>query len=128
MDKNLNPGLNAEHWKVLDRQSEPKDQRLILHINWDTLVAIKSIGYKIFTEVVLDTASSKSGSEEKGDDIPTPSDDRLGAVKSSSADQGTPLVETLRRGWKQTPFPRTRSSTQIQGRHTHPHIYRTQTH
>jgi hypothetical protein len=43
---------------------------------------------------VLDTASSKSVSEEEGDDISTPSDDQLGAVKSSSADQGTPLMET----------------------------------
>jgi hypothetical protein len=43
------PGLNTEHWKVLDRQSEPKGQRLILHIDQDSLVAIKSTGYKIFT-------------------------------------------------------------------------------
>jgi hypothetical protein len=31
--KNLNPGLNTEHWRVLDKQSEPKGQRLILHID-----------------------------------------------------------------------------------------------
>jgi hypothetical protein len=43
---------------------------------------------------VLDTASSKSVSEGGGDDIPTPSDDQQGAEKSSSADQGTPLMET----------------------------------
>jgi hypothetical protein len=41
--------LNTEHWKVLDRQSEPKGQRLILHIDHDSLVAIRSTGYKIFT-------------------------------------------------------------------------------
>jgi hypothetical protein len=39
-------------------------------------------------------ASSKSVSEEEEDDIPTLSDDRLGAVKSSSTDQGTPLMVT----------------------------------
>jgi hypothetical protein len=39
-------------------------------------------------------ASPKSVSEEEGDDIPTPTDDRLGVVKSPSADQGTPLIET----------------------------------
>jgi hypothetical protein len=39
-------------------------------------------------------ASPKSVSEEEGDDISTPSDDRLGVVKSPSADQGTPLMET----------------------------------
>jgi hypothetical protein len=47
--KNLNPGLNTEHWKVLDRQYELKGQRLILHIDRDSLVAIRSTGYKIFT-------------------------------------------------------------------------------
>jgi hypothetical protein len=31
--KNLNPVLNTEHWKVLDRQTETKGQRLILHID-----------------------------------------------------------------------------------------------
>jgi hypothetical protein len=73
---------------------------------------MKITGYKIFTglsqgtvkvlkdpeaqreEIVLDKASLKSVSEEEGDDIPTLSDDRLGVVKSSSADQGTPLMET----------------------------------
>jgi hypothetical protein len=50
--------------------------------------------FYLLLKVVLDTASSKSGSEEERDDIPTPSDDQLGAVKSPSADQGTPLVET----------------------------------
>jgi hypothetical protein len=34
--KHLNPGLNIEHWKVLDRQSELKGPRLILHIDWDS--------------------------------------------------------------------------------------------
>jgi hypothetical protein len=81
-----------------------------LHIDQDSLVAIKSTRYEIFTglsqgtvkvlkdpeeqkeEIVLDIASSKLVSEEEGDDIPTPSDDGLGAVKSS-ADQGTPLME-----------------------------------
>jgi hypothetical protein len=47
--KNLNPGLNTELWKALDKQSEPKGQRLILNINWDSLAAIKRTGYKIFT-------------------------------------------------------------------------------
>jgi hypothetical protein len=47
--KNLNPGLNTEHWKVLDRQSEPKGQRLILHIDRDSLVTTRSTAYKIFT-------------------------------------------------------------------------------
>jgi hypothetical protein len=53
---------------------------------------------------VLDTASPKSVSEGEGDDIPTPSDDGQAAAgkeeeiplitKSSSADQGTTLMET----------------------------------
>jgi hypothetical protein len=47
--KNLNPGLHTENWRVLGRQSEPKGQRLILHIDRDSLVAIQKTGYKIFT-------------------------------------------------------------------------------
>jgi hypothetical protein len=106
--KNLNPGLNTEHWKVLNRTSEPTSQRLIVHIDRDSLVAI-SIGYKIFTGrsqgtvmVLKDPeaqrrfglAFSKSVSEHNGEDIHTPPDDQPGAVKSSSADQRTPLMET----------------------------------
>jgi hypothetical protein len=99
--KNLNPGLNTEHWRVLDKQSEPKGQRLILHIDRDSYTNIKRTGYRIFTglsqgtvkvlkdpeaqHLTPDTASSKSGSEGEGDDLPTPSDDR------GRADQGTPL-------------------------------------
>jgi hypothetical protein len=53
---------------------------------------------------MLDTASSKSVSEGKGNDIATPSDDRQGAAekeeeiplitKSISPDRGTPLMGT----------------------------------
>lgn len=104
--------LNTEHWKVLDRQSEPKGQRLIMHIDRDSLVTIRSTGYKIFTgfsqgtvkvlkdpeapkaEAVLDTTSSKLTSEGEGDDIPASSDDRLVVVESPSTDQGPPSIET----------------------------------
>jgi hypothetical protein len=98
--KNLTPGLNTAHWKVLDKQSEPKGQRLILHIDQGSLAAIKSTGFKLFIgllqgtvkvlkdleahreeEVMLDTTSSKSVSGGEGDDIPTPSDDRRGAAR-----------------------------------------------
>jgi hypothetical protein len=109
--KSLNPVFNTEHWKVLDKQSEPKGQRLIMHIDRDSLVTIRSIGNKIFTglpqgtvivlkdpeapktQAVLDTTSSKSASEEEGDDTPSSSDGRPG-VESSSTDQGPPLTET----------------------------------
>jgi hypothetical protein len=33
--KNLNPGLNTEHWRVLDKKSEPKSKRLNLLIDRD---------------------------------------------------------------------------------------------
>jgi hypothetical protein len=98
--KNLNPGLNTKHWKVLDKQSEPKGQRLILHIDRDSLAAINRTRYKIFTglskgtvkvlkdpeaqqkeEVMLNTVSWKSVSEGEWDGIPTPSDDRQGAAR-----------------------------------------------
>jgi hypothetical protein len=98
--KKLNPGLNTEHWRVPDKQSKPKGQRLILHIDRDSYASIKRTGHRIFTglsqgtvqvlkglkarHVKPDTASSKLGSEGEGDDLPTPSDDR------GRADQGTP--------------------------------------
>jgi hypothetical protein len=101
--KNLNPGLSTEHWRVLDKQSEPKDQRLILFIDRDSYATIKRTGHKIFTglsqetvkvlkdpeaqhkqDAMPDTASPKSFSEGEGDDLPTPSDDRC------RADQETP--------------------------------------
>jgi hypothetical protein len=47
--KNLKPGLHTGNWRVLGRQSEPKGQKLILHIDRDSLVAIQKTGYKIFT-------------------------------------------------------------------------------
>jgi hypothetical protein len=40
---------------VLVRQSEPKGQRLILHIGRDFLVAIQKTGYKIFTGLSPET-------------------------------------------------------------------------
>jgi hypothetical protein len=120
--QNLNPGLHTEHWKVLHKPSEPKGQRLILHKDRNSFAAVKRTQYKIFTglsqgtvkvlkdteaqqkEVILYTASLKLVSEGEGDDIPTPSDDRQGAVgkekeiplvtKSTSADQGTSLKGT----------------------------------
>jgi hypothetical protein len=47
--KHLNPGLNTEHWRVLGKQSEPKGQRLILHIDRDSYTSIKKTEYRIFT-------------------------------------------------------------------------------
>jgi hypothetical protein len=48
--KNLNPGLHTENWRILDKQPEPKGQRLILLIDWDFLSAIKRTGYQNFTD------------------------------------------------------------------------------
>jgi hypothetical protein len=47
--ENLNSGLHTENWRVLGRQSEPKGQRLFLHIDQDSLVTIQKSGCKIFT-------------------------------------------------------------------------------
>jgi hypothetical protein len=44
--KSLNPGLNTEHWKVLDKQSEPKGQIFIMLIDRDSLATIGSTGNK----------------------------------------------------------------------------------
>jgi hypothetical protein len=89
--QNLNPGLHTENWMVLGRQSEPKGQRLFLHIDRDSLVTIQKSGYKIFTglsqgivKVLKDPemqkeggapsfASSGSTSEGERDGTPSPS-------------------------------------------------------
>jgi hypothetical protein len=120
--RNLNPGLHTENWRVLGRQSEPKGQRLFLHIDWDSFVAIQKSGYKIFTglskgtvkvlrdpeeqkeETAPNIASSELVSEGEEDGTSIPSDDRGGATdarqeippstKSTSADQGTSLNGT----------------------------------
>jgi hypothetical protein len=47
--KILNSGLDTEHWRILDKQSEPNSRRLLLLIDLDSLTAIKRTGYKIFT-------------------------------------------------------------------------------
>jgi hypothetical protein len=44
--KNLNPGPHTEHWRVLDKQSEPKGQRLILLIDQDSYTTIKRTRHK----------------------------------------------------------------------------------
>jgi hypothetical protein len=109
--KNFNPGHNTEHWRVLDKQSEPKGQRLILLIDQDPYTTLKRTGHKSLTglshgtlkalkdpeaqHVMLDTASLKSVSEGEGDDLSTPSDDRC------RTDQGTPSTDlSLRKGTK----------------------------
>jgi hypothetical protein len=53
--KDLNPGLQTEHWMVLDTQPELKGQRLILLIDRDSLTVIKETGYKIFTGLAQGT-------------------------------------------------------------------------
>jgi hypothetical protein len=47
--KQLNPGLHTEYWRALDKQPEPKGQRLILLIDRDTYNIIKRTRYKILT-------------------------------------------------------------------------------
>jgi hypothetical protein len=83
-----------------------------MHIDRDSLATIGSTGNEIFTrlsqetvkvlkdpevsktEAVLDTTSSKSASEEEGDDTPSSLDGRPRVVESFSTDQGPPLMET----------------------------------
>jgi hypothetical protein len=47
--KNLNQRLHTENWRILNKQSGPKGQRIILHIDRDPFLAIKKTGYKIVT-------------------------------------------------------------------------------
>jgi hypothetical protein len=39
--KNLNPGLHMEHWRVLNKQPEPKGLRLILFTDRDSYISIE---------------------------------------------------------------------------------------
>jgi hypothetical protein len=43
-----NPGFHTESWRVLDKQSESKGQRLILFIDWGSYTTIQRTGNKIY--------------------------------------------------------------------------------
>jgi hypothetical protein len=83
----LNLGLSSEHWRVLNKQLEPKGQRLILLVDRDSTSAIKETGYRVFTglsegifkvlhdpedttsrgrETVVGISAPSSGAEEGG--------------------------------------------------------------
>jgi hypothetical protein len=62
--KSLNPGLNIEHYKVLDKQAELKGQRLNMHIDWDSLATIRSTRNKISTG--LSQGNVKSPERSRG--------------------------------------------------------------
>jgi hypothetical protein len=49
-NKDQNPGIHTENWRILDKQSELKGQRLILQIHRGSFLAIKRSGYKIFAD------------------------------------------------------------------------------
>ncbi|PNF33649.1 hypothetical protein B7P43_G12928 [Cryptotermes secundus] len=121
---NLIPGLHTESWRILDRKSEPKGQRLILLIDRDSLSVIKRIGYRVnaglsqgtfrvlqdpeaqrHKEVTVPSSvPPESASQGERDDIPTPSVDRKRVcdekgtfpplVNPTLSDQGPPLEET----------------------------------
>jgi hypothetical protein len=55
--------MHKENWRILDKQSEPKSQRLILHIDWDSFVDIQNTGYKIFTGFSQGTVNVLKDSE-----------------------------------------------------------------
>jgi hypothetical protein len=40
--KDFNPGLNTQHWRVLDRLPEAKAQGLLLVIHWASFTTIKN--------------------------------------------------------------------------------------
>jgi hypothetical protein len=44
--RNLNPELHTENWIIMDKQSERKDQTLIVCIDRDSFVAIEKTGYE----------------------------------------------------------------------------------
>jgi hypothetical protein len=70
LDKNLNPGLHTENWRVLSRQSEPKGQTLILHIDWYSLVDIQKTGYHIVTGLSQGTIKVLRDPEVRKEAVP----------------------------------------------------------
>ena len=47
----LNPGLKTTYWKLIDRQEEPKGQRLILFIDQESANILKGMNLAAYTGV-----------------------------------------------------------------------------
>jgi hypothetical protein len=81
--KVLNPGIHIEHWRVLDRQPEPKGQRLILLIDWDTLTVIKGTRCEIFTGLTQGTVKvlrdPKAGPQKEQVAVSSPASSESGS-------------------------------------------------
>jgi hypothetical protein len=60
--KDLNPGLHKKHWRLLDRQPEPKSQRLILLIDLKTSM---KTGTYIFIGLIQGTVKILRDAEER---------------------------------------------------------------
>jgi hypothetical protein len=90
--QHLNPGLHTENWRVLGRKSEPKVQRLFLHIDRDSLMTIQKTGYKTFTglsqRIVMDLKDPEMQKEGGAPSI----------ASSGSASEGEGMVLHLPRG------------------------------
>jgi hypothetical protein len=67
--KNLNPGLHTENWRILDKQTEPKGQRLILHIDRGSFLALKRTRYKIFTRISQGTVKVLRHNTKKKEEL-----------------------------------------------------------
>jgi hypothetical protein len=118
--KNLNPGLHTEHWRVLNKQPEPKGLRLILLIDRDSYTYIKRTEHRIFTGLsqgtvkVLrdpeaqsqqeDIESSKSVSEGRGMTYPLPRMTELGQIRGPpGAEPSLEIGRRYRKRWKLAP-------------------------
>ena len=70
----LNKGLQTEHWKVVDRQPDPKGQRLILLMDKKSAELITSLGLAAYTGVdrgqfkILSDPGNKTGQETNLDE------------------------------------------------------------
>jgi hypothetical protein len=100
--KDLNPRLQIEHWRVLDRQPEPKGQRLILLIDWDSLRVMKETRYKIFTGLTQGTVKvlrdPAAGSQEEEAAASSPASTESGSRGERAAMPPSP--ETKIAEWK----------------------------
>jgi hypothetical protein len=63
--KHLNLGIQTNHWRVLDKASEPNRQRLILFIEQQPYTIIGETEYKIFTGLSQGTIKVLRDTETK---------------------------------------------------------------
>jgi hypothetical protein len=127
--RDLNPGLHAEHWRILDKQPEPKGQRLVILIIHDSHKDIKGNhvtgcfkdlrnpeeGPQQQEVATMSPLSTESVSEVERGGMSIPSRTEIAeqsrateTITTALTDPGTPMERNwsstkgeIKKGWKQ---------------------------